>query len=291
MITPAGVIDARYLGLGHLKEGAIAGGRIAAPRAPIQRDALACTSSSVMLTTGAARRRLVLKNIHRLLVLPLLALAACTSNTDREEAASTEAQLTTLTAQQCATPATTTVPMKDSAGQPIEGTARTTLNGCVVGRTGETGTDLVARAATILGNSTKLGTVTNAQGERLFAAFTPGPTTGTLSTGLVQEADATLNADYSPKTRFRITRKSNPDGSYTLSIANITAVNVSVGLFSIDVVQPGNFTFTATLKPETNGATVVGASDIQLDYAPERAEELSKLVRDVFTWLTKELAN
>lgn len=66
---------------------------------------------------------------------------------------------------------------------------------------------------------------------------------------------------------------------------------MSVGLFSIDVVQPGNFTITATLKPEANGATVAGTSDIQLDYAPERPEELSKLVRDVFTWLTKELAS
>ena len=91
----------------------------------------------------------------------------------------------------------------EAAPRPRYAPRTPTLNGCVVGRTGATG------------NSTKLGTVTNAQGERLFEAVTPGPTTGTLSTGLVKEADATLHADYSPKTRFRITRKSNPDGSYT----------------------------------------------------------------------------
>lgn len=234
-----------------------------------------------------------MKNISRFLVLPLLGLAACTFDGDREDAATSESQLTTLTASQCETPSTTTVPIKDSAGNPIEGSARTTLKGCVVGRTGETGKDLVGRAGAILGSTAKLANVKNAQGERLFRSLTPvGATSGSLASGLVQEADATLNVtDYEPKTRLRITRKAAADGSYTLSIVNITAVNVSAGLFSVDVVQPGNFTFKATLKPEANGATVAGASDIQLDIAPQYADELSQMVRDVFSWLTKELAN
>ena len=73
---------------------------------------------------------------------------------------------------------------------------------------------------------------------------------------------------YSPKTRLRITRKSNADGSYTLSLVNITAVNVTAGIFSVDVVQPGNFTFSATMKPEANGLKASSVSDIQLDLAP-----------------------
>jgi hypothetical protein len=234
-----------------------------------------------------------LKNISRFLVLAFLGLAACTDDGDRDETASTESQLTTLTAQECGTPSTTTAPLTDSAGNPLEGSARTKLNGCVVGKTGETGNDVVRRAAAILGSTAKLATVTNAQGERLFTNLTPvGATSGSLASGLVEEADATLNVtDYSPKTRLRITRKSNADGSYTLSIVNITAVNVTAGIFSVDVVQPNNFTFSATLKPEANGATVAGASDIQLDLAPEYADQLSQMVRDVFAWLTKELAN
>lgn len=234
-----------------------------------------------------------MKNIARFLVLPLLGLAACTYDGQRDDTASSESLLTTLTAQDCRTPSTTTAPLTDSAGNPLEGSARTKLNGCVVGKTGETGKDVVGRAAAILGSTAKLATVTNAQGERLFTSLTPaGGTTGSLSSGLVQEADATLNVTgYSPKTRLRITRKSNADGSYTMSLVNITAVNVTAGVFSVDVVQPGNFTFSATLKPEANGATVVGASDIQLDLAPEYADQLSQMVLDVFGWLTKELAN
>jgi hypothetical protein len=234
-----------------------------------------------------------LKNLSLFLVLPLLGLAACTYDGGRDETASTESQLTTLTAQQCQTPSATTAPLTDSAGNPLEGSARTNLKGCVVGKTGETGKDVIGRAAAILGSTAKLATVTNAQGESLFTSLTPaGATTGSLASGLVQEADATLNVTgYSPKTRLRITRKSNADGSYAISIVNITAVNVTAGVFSVDVVQPGNFTFSATLKPEANGATVAGTSDIQLDLAPEYADQLSQMVLDIFAWLTKELAN
>lgn len=233
-----------------------------------------------------------MKNITRFLVLPVLglSLAACSFDGDREDVASTDAQ---LTASQCRTPSTTTVPMKDASGQPIDGTARTTLNGCVLGNAGETGAAVITRAAALLNNSAKLGTVTNADGDRLFSDFTPGATSGSLTSsgGLVQDVDATLNVDYSPKTRLRITRKSKADGSYSLSIVNITPVNVTVGVFSVDVVKTGNLTFSATLKPESNGITVAGASDIRLEEAQERAAELSKMVRDVFTWLTKQLAS
>lgn len=226
------------------------------------------------------------------LVLSLLGLAACTHDAG-DETASTESPLTTLTAQECRTPSVTTAPLKDSAGNPIEGSARTKLNGCVVGKTGETGKDVVGRAAALLGSTAKLATVTNAQGERLFTSLTPvGSTSGSLASGLVQEADATLNVTgYSPKTRLRITRKSNADGSYTLSLVNITAVNVTAGIFSVDVVQPGNFTFSATMKPEANGLKASGVSDIQLDLAPEYADQLSQMVLDVFNWVSKELSN
>lgn len=234
-----------------------------------------------------------MKNISRFLVLSLLGLAACTHDGDRDETASTESPLTTLTAEECRAPSTTTAPLTDAAGNPLEGSARTKLTGCVVGKTGETGADVIRRASAILGSTAKLETVTNAQGERLFTDLTPvGAPSGSPASGLVEEADATLNVtDYSPKTRLQITRTSNADGSYTLSIVNLTAVNVTVGVFSVDVVQPGNFTFSATLKPEANGATVDGASEIQLDVAPEYADQLSQMVLDVFAWLTKELAS
>lgn len=234
-----------------------------------------------------------MKNISRFLVLPLLGLAACTFDGSREETASTDSELTTLTAQQCRTPSTSTVPKKDASGQPIDGTARTSLNGCMLGNSGETGRDVMTRASALLGDSTKLGKVTNADGERLFTEFTPGATSGSLTSsgGLVQDVSATLNVDYSPKTQLRITRKLGSDGTYSLNIVNTTPVNVTVGVFSVDVVKTGNLKFSATLKPEANGISVAGASEIELEEAKERAAELSKMVQDVFAWMTKQLSS
>ena len=105
------------------------------------------------------------------LVLSLLGLAVCTHDAG-DETASTESPLTTLTAQECRTPSVTTAQKATRPATRSKAAARATPNGCVVGKTGETGrTSWGARPP-----SRKHGRSSppsRTQGERLFTSPTP----------------------------------------------------------------------------------------------------------------------
>lgn len=223
-----------------------------------------------------------------------LLLAGCSADVADEEAiGASESQLTTLTAAGCASPDVTTVPKRNAQDQPIAGTARTALNGCVVGRANETGASVLSRAMTLLGNNAELALVRDQNDAKLFDRFQPtGSASGSLtaSTGHQQLIDITLAADEAPKGQIRMTRKTNADGTYSLSIVNNKPFKVSVLFFSVDVIKANNLKLDIKLKAEANGIVVTGTSEVQLEQAPEQAEQASQMVRDMFAWLTDELA-
>jgi len=225
------------------------------------------------------------------LSLAITAVVACTSvSSDEDDGTTSTDALTSLTAAQCKTPAVQTSPKKDSAGNPIAGSAHTTLSGCVVGSQGETGDAVRARLTALLGDTPRLGTVKNAQGAPVFNQFTPAARHGTLATSLTQDIDVTLAMDHSPYTKLHTVQKQTPSGTYSLSIVNATVVQASVFFFTVTVVNPGNLSLILEVKSQLNGITITGASDIILEQEQDQAASASVLVSDLFRWLTTELA-
>lgn len=228
-------------------------------------------------------------------LLPLVFLAAlsvgCAAEADEEAASSSDAlSLTTLTAGACKTPVLKTKPSTDASGAAIPGSANTTINGCIVGKPGETGKDTSARVAKILGDTPRIGLVTAPDGSNVFAKFTPGATTGTLATGLVQDVDVTLAMFGSPSSRLRITRRLSAEGVYSLHLTNVTAFRASVAFVPVTAILPDNLELSVQMKPEANGLGVTGNGSVQLQIMQDEAGEASELVRDLFAWLTGELA-
>lgn len=221
--------------------------------------------------------------------IALIALGACASVEDDGGTTSTDA-LTSLTAAQCKTPTVRTTPKTDASGEPIAGSAHTTLAGCIVGSQGETGDAVLTRLAALLGDTARLGTVKNAQGAKVFQSFAPAARHGTLATSLTQDIDVTLAIDHTPSTKLHTVQKKPPAGSYSLSISNATALDASVAFFTVTVVKPGDLTLSLDVKAQLNGITVTGASDIVLQQQQDQAASASVLVSDLFRWLTTELA-
>jgi hypothetical protein len=232
-----------------------------------------------------------MKSLAALVSLAPVALlvVGCSADVVDDDVASSEAPLT-LTPSGCASPNVTTAPKRDAQGRPIAGTAHTTLKGCVVGRAGEDGDSVIDRVTTLLGNNEKLGAVTDQQGSRLFSRFSPvNSPSGSLSSGQTQNVDITLAADHSPKGQIKITRKAD-DGTYQLSLVNNKPITATALFFTVDVIKVGNLTVDIQVKPESNGVSVRGVSDVQLEQAPEQAEQAGAIVRDMFKWLQKELS-
>jgi hypothetical protein len=216
-------------------------------------------------------------------------IGACASLNDDGGTTSTDA-LTTLTAAQCKTPVVHTSGKTDSSGDAIAGSAHTTLTGCIVGSQGETGDAVVTRLTTLLGNTSRLGTVKDAQGAPVFQQFTPGTRHGTLATSLTQDIDVTLAMDHSPYTKLHTAQHNVAGAPYALSIVNATPLLASVAFFTVTVVNPGELSLTLEVKAAANGITVTGASDIILQQQQDQAASASVLVSDMFRWLTTELA-
>ncbi len=220
-----------------------------------------------------------------------LALAACSADAQEESVGSDDAALTSFTAAQCKTPNVVTTPKTNASGQAIAGTAKTSLNGCIVGKANETGASVITRSVAILGDNAKLGAMTDSMDAPMFTKFTPvGPPSGQLATGQTQDVDVVLNGDFDPKGRLRFTRKLNADGSYQISIVNITPIKVSILFFPVTGIETGNLKMDSKLTPQANAITVVGTSEVALEQNQEQAAQSSKLVSDVFAWLTEELA-
>ena len=217
-------------------------------------------------------------------------VAACAVQSEDDTGTGADSALTSLTVAQCKTPKVHTAAMAGQGGGAIPGSAHTTLEGCIVGPQGETGDAVLTRLATLLGNTTKLGTVKNAQGGPVFQQFTPGGRSGSLATSLVQDIDVTLAMDHSPFTKLHTVQKRAAGAPYTLKISNATALSASVAFFTVTVVEPGQLTLTLEAKAAANGITITGASDIILQQQQDQAASASVLVSDLFRWVTTELA-
>src|SRR5262249_3360956 len=159
----------------------------------------------------------------------------------------------------------------DSSGNPINGSGKTTLQGCIVGRSGEIGADLLTRAGTVLSDTSRFAAVEDTPGHRLFSQFTPGAATGTLDTGLVQDVDIALNEQYNPSTRLRFTRKKTADG-LSLKITNVTALVANV-LFTVTVVNPNDLSITLTFKAEASDISASGSSQVIMQQGQDHAAE------------------
>jgi hypothetical protein len=220
----------------------------------------------------------------------ITAVAGCGSTTNEDDGASSSDALTALTAAQCKTPAVNTSPKKDQGGNEVAGSAHTTLSGCIIGADGESGDEMVARLAALVGNTAKLGTVKNEKGAPVFEKFTPSAPKGTLATSLTQDIDVTLAMSHAPHTKLRTVQKQTEGGPFSLSIVNTAPVEAVVAVFNVTVVKPGNLSLTLEVKAQPNGITVTGASDIVLEQQQDEAAKASVLVSDLFRWLTTELA-
>jgi len=220
----------------------------------------------------------------------LVFIAACSVEGDDEAGTTSADALTSLTVAQCKTPTVRTAPKAAPGGGTIAGSAHTTLAGCIVGAQGETGDAVLTRLTTLLGNTSRLGTVKNAQGAPVFQQFTPGARQGSLGGALTQDFDVTLAMDHSPFTKLHTVQKKAAGAPYTLQIANATALSASVAFFTVTVVEPGQLTLTLEAKPQANGITITGASDIVLQQQQDQAASASVLVSDLFRWVTTELA-
>ena len=233
----------------------------------------------------------MLRRLLPLLVIAALSVGCAASEAEDDSASSNDAlSLTTLSAATCKKPVLKTKPSTDKVDLPIPGTANTTIAGCIVGKNGETGKDTIARLSNILGDTQRLGLVTKPDGATVFAKFTPGATSGSLSTGLVQDVDVTLAMFASPSSRLRITRHLGADGVYSIHITNVTAFRASLAFVPVTAILPDDLELSVQMKPEANGLTVTGNGSVQLQIMRDQASEASELVHDLFTWLTSELA-
>lgn len=205
-------------------------------------------------------------------------------------ASETSAASTTTAAACAATPTTAEGPMKNASGQPIDGSSKTTLSGCIAGHSGEAAGDLVTRAENAVSDATFFDRIEDTPGHKLLSAFTPvGPATGTLTTGLVQDVDVTLNQQYSPTARLRFTRKVTAPGLITVTITNTTALEAHP-LFSVTVVNPGDLVITLSLTPQAaGGLATTGSAQVLMQQGQDHAHEVSGLVIPVFNELAKEL--
>jgi hypothetical protein len=206
-----------------------------------------------------------------------------------EDLNASDSALVSLTADQCKTPTVHSAPKTDAQGRPIAGTAKTSVQGCIVGKAGEAGTDVLARASALLGDTSKFGTLTDSTGQRVFSSFSPHAASGTLATGIVQDVDVTINVDFSPSTRLRVTRKQGSDGVLTVSISNITAVTARLAFLPVTVVNPNDLSLNVKLSAETNGISVAGTGEVTLQQQKDRAAESAQLVSQVFDWVKGQL--
>jgi len=245
----------------------------------------------------------------------LIAAVGCSPASEEEETESSEAELVTLTKAQCKTPTIHTAPFQDSSGQPIYGTAHTTIDGCIFGAAASpsapatdggnpadgghadggvssgtfavTGASMITRTVALLGNTASFATLKDSEGNLVFSQFSPRPASGST-----QDVDVTLNVDNSPYGRLRVVRERRSDGRYHLNITNVQPFKANaLGFFPVTVIQPNNLKVDVMIRPEANGVTVTGSGDITLDVAQEKAEASSQLVRDVFEWLRGKLTS
>lgn len=224
-------------------------------------------------------------------ILPCL-LAACLVTAcaaDANDDAASSSALTNLTPGSCAKPDVKTSPHLAN-GEPVDGTAHTTLSGCILAAQGETGDALVARIAQRLGDTDALSKIRTEKGKPVFTSFVVGPATGTIETGIAQDIDVVLGAAHSPSTKLHTVRTRKADGSFVLEITNATEMQATLLFVPVTVILPGNLSVKLVAKPEANGATLTGVGDVTLEAGKDNANDTAELVRNVFDWLRGEVA-
>jgi hypothetical protein len=219
-----------------------------------------------------------------------LLAGGCAQAAEDDGGVSSVDALTTLSASDCKTPTVATTP-QIASGAPVEGSAHTTLTGCVTGGAGETGADVIDRVAAILVDTQKLAGVKDTAGAPVFTKFKAGRASGTLATGISQDIDVTLAMDHSPTTKLHIEQRKLPNGSYGVEITNSTDLKASVAFFTVTVVRAGELKLSLRVKPEANGVAVSGTADIILQQEQQQASKASLLVSDLFGWLSGELTS
>jgi hypothetical protein len=218
-----------------------------------------------------------------------LALGCASGAPDEAEVGQSGAD---LTSSQCAQPTIESAPHTDSSGRPIDGTAHTTVTGCILASSGETGAALLGRATALLTDTNSFASVTDPQGQAVFSSFRPQAPTGSLTSpgGLVQDVDVALNMQFNPSTRLRVTRKQAADGSFDVTLTNITALKATIAIFPVTAVNPGDLSVSVKLGGESNGITVSGAGDVTLQVQKDQANQTGQIVSDLFDWLKTKLA-
>lgn len=256
-----------------------------------ERDLASRPTCGISEHTPAPLRGLLMLRSPRLsfaafCFLSIFGAAACSSDVTDDVGSST-ADLVTLTAQQCSSPTVRTKPMVDGAGQAVYGTARTTVDGCVLGTTSETGASVLARAVTILSDPARLITLTDADGQRVFSRLTPyAPTT--VANGSVQDVDVELDAPFSPTTRLRVTRREQA-GSVSVDITNVTPLTAKIAFFPVTVTDEGGLSLRVRLGAEENGIKAAGVGEVSLNVQGERAAGTAQLIERLFLWLADQL--
>ena len=220
----------------------------------------------------------------------LIVVGCSSANDDADGSSSSTEALTAFTAAQCKTPTVHTTTKEDDDGAPIAGSAHTTLSGCIVGHHDETGEETLQRLITLLGDTSKLSSVTDDQGQPVFSRFVAGARAGALTSSLTQDINVTLAMTGSPKTTLHAVQKRPVGMPYSLSLTNATPVVASVFFFSVTAVETGNLSLSIQVKPQQNGISITGTSDVILEQEQDKAAQASAIVTDVFTWLTTELA-
>lgn len=224
-----------------------------------------------------------------LALVPFLALVACAGNSADDGSAADDADLTSLNAATCATPKAVTGPLKNAAGQAIAGGAITTLKGCIVGKAGETGAATMTRATTILNDTRKFSTLTDAMNKPVFSSFAPRALSGTPATGTTQEVDVSLAGNFTPSGRLLVKRKLNADGTYDATITNSTDFTATIFFFPVTALKAGDLKLSVKFRTETNGISADGQSSVVLQQQQDLAPENSLLVANLFTWLQTQL--
>ena len=125
-----------------------------------------------------------MKKLASLVGLMMLSTAACAAPVDEDDTESSEDELRTLSVQSCRSPSVTNAPQRSAAGTPIEGTARTTVEGCVLGGSNESGKDVVDRVAAMFKDASTVGNMRALDGKKVFKSFSARASSGTLASGI-----------------------------------------------------------------------------------------------------------
>jgi hypothetical protein len=231
---------------------------------------------------------LMLRHVLGALVLGATSLTVgCSTAEPLDDSASA---LSALDPLRCASPTVSTGPKVDASGQPIDGSALSTLSGCILANAGESGEQLLSRASALLVDTAKFGELSTSDHRRVFSKFELQPVTGTLATGLTQEVEVELNQDHSPSARLRFVRRQSPGGELLISISNVTPLVAHVVLFTVTVIDVNGLVINLHFKPGENGLRVNGDGEATLKQQKERAPDVSLLVKNLFDWATGQLS-